>query len=178
MLFLHASLVGGCFSSASEIFWHSINNPSSELSLDILVLLPPIPGWYKITPSVLWKGLLVLLLQPSYHCCLSISHEYSQHSRNTLMIYFFWGIPLLQMILLPGWVLSLQDIVANRSPWAFGAYIPHLTGSQVLCMLNTSSIIPLSMRFLSQSLLLIRQFLTDVKTVQGFFKINGRSYYL
>lgn len=75
------------------------------------------------------------------------------------MIYFFWGIFLLQMILLPCWVLSLQDIVANRSPRAFAVYIPHLTGSQVLCMLNTLSIIFLSMRFLPQSLLLARQFL-------------------
>lgn len=95
------------------------------------------------------------------------------------MIYFFWGISLLQMILLPCWVLSLQDIVANRSPWAFAVDIPHLTGSQVLRMLNTSSIISLSIRFLPQSLLLARQFLAAiVKTAQGFSKIHGRSCYL
>lgn len=92
------------------------------------------------------------------------------------MIYFFLGIPLLQMILLPCWVLSPQDVVANRSPWAFAVYIPHLTGSQVLCMLNTSSVISLSMRFLSQYLLLVRQFLVaTVKAAQDFSKIHGRS---
>lgn len=41
LLFLfHASFLGGCLNSASEIFWHSINNLSSKLSLDVLVLLP------------------------------------------------------------------------------------------------------------------------------------------
>jgi len=92
------------------------------------------------------------------------------------MIYFFQGTPLLQIILLPSWVLSLQDIVANRAPRAFTVYIPRLTGFQVLCLLNTSSLISLSKRFLSQSLLLARKLLAaTVKTVQGVSKIHGRS---
>lgn len=93
------------------------------------------------------------------------------------MIYIFWEISLLQMILLPCWVLSLQDIVANRSPQAFAVYIPHLTGSQVLCMLNTSSIISLSMTFLPQSLLLAWHFLAVTvkkkKKCKAFLKLMG-----